>query len=232
MVHGIQCPLTMPSRSGCNGTSSRAGLLSLGRSVNQAMLNLKTAVSSLLLTMVIGGCGSPTESPSSAIAKPNSQSPVAGNTWVTSDDGKLALRLSVMTPRVKANGIIQVAAEIRNASQQKITILRPFGDRYAASTPGMKMWDGERQIGYTGPAVTYVIGSSAFAVIGPGEVVEDKLELGIDNFAGMESPGRYTLRYDYSYDGYWDTTAAAGNSGIKDAWRGTISSREVQVFRE
>ncbi len=210
----------MPSRSGCNGTSYRAGLRSLGRSVNQAMLNLKTAVSSLLLTMVIGGCGSPTESP------------VAGNTWVTSDDGKLALRLSVMTPRVKANGIIQVAAEIRNASQQKITILRPFGDRYAAKTPGMKMWDGKRQIGYTGPAVTYVIGSSAFAVIGPGEVVEDKLELGIDNFAGMESPGRYTLRYDYSYDGYWDTTAAAGNSGIKDAWRGTISSREVQVFRE
>ena len=182
------------------------------------------ALAPLLLTMVVGGCAPRTDSPSSAPGP-------AGNTWVTSDDGLLALRLSVMTPRVKAKEDILVAAELRNVSQQKLTVLRPFGDHYTARAVGMKIWDGARQFRYTGPALTYVIGSSAFAVIGPGEVVEDKMEI-TGNFAGIELPGRYTLRYDYSYDGYWDWTAAAGKSGISNAWRGTISSREVQVFRK
>jgi hypothetical protein len=137
-----------------------------------------------------------------------------------------------MAQRVRANEDIPVTAEIRNASEQKITVLRPSGDWFTAKALGMKIWDGESQIRYTGPAVTYVIGATAFAVVGPGEVVEDKLELTIDNFAGTKPPGRYTLRYDYSYDGHWDATAAAGKSGISNAWRGTISSREVQVFRK
>ena len=197
------------------------------------MLNLKAAFAAFSLAMVVGGCVPRTESPSSvpAIAKSDSQPPQTG-TWVTSDDGKLALRLSVMAQRVRANEDIQVTAEIRNASQQKITILRPCGDWYAAEAIGMKIWDGERPIRYTGPAVSYVIGAMAFAIIGPGEVVKDKMELMIDNFAGIKLPGRYTLRYDYSYDGYWDATATAGKSGISNAWRGTISSREVQVFRK
>ncbi len=95
----------------------------------------------------------------------------------------------------------------------------------------MKIWVGEHQIRYTGPALSYVIGSAGFVVIGPGEVVEDKMEI-TGNFTGIERAGRYTLRYDYSYDGYWDATAAAANSGISNAWRGTISSREVEVFRK
>jgi len=78
----------------------------------------------------------------------------------------LSLRLSVVSERVKANENIHVTAEIRNASQQKITVLRPFGDWYAARAIGMKSWDGERQGRYAGPAVTYVIGANAFVVIG------------------------------------------------------------------
>lgn len=190
------------------------------------MLNLKPAFAPLLLTMILAGCGSFKES------LPLAPQPRGESSWVTSDDGKLALRLTVVSQRVEADENIQVVAEIRNASQQKITILRPFGDSYAALSTGMKIWDGMSQIRYTGPAKTYVVGSLAFAVLGPGEIVEDKLELPAVNSDGIATPGRYTLRYDYSYDGYWDTAAAAGESGIKDAWRGTISSREVQVFRE
>jgi hypothetical protein len=198
------------------------------------MLNINMAFAPLLLTMVLAGCGSCTESPSSspAIAEPDLQPPPAGNMWVTSDDGMLALRLSVLAQRVTAKEDVQVAAEIRNVSQQKITVIRPFGDWYAAKAIGMKIWDGERLIRYTGPNVTYTVGAGAFAVIGPGEVVKDKLELTIDNFAGIAPQGQYTLRYDYSYDGHWDATAAVGNSGISNAWHGTISSRELQVSRK
>jgi len=96
----------------------------------------------------------------------------------------------------------------------------------------MKIWDGKRKILYSGTTPGYELGAGAFAVLGPGEAVEDKLELTADNFTGIERPGRYTLRYDYSHDGGWDDAAAAGNSGIRNVWRGTIISREVQVVRE
>lgn len=152
--------------------------------------------------------------------------------WVDSDDGLVALRLLVPSRKLAADSPIQVTAQLRNTGQSPITVLRPFGDSYVAKAVGMKIWDDQSRIRYTGPNVTYVIGANAFAVVGPGETIEDQLELTIDNFAGIEAPGTYTLRYDYSYDGQWDATAARGNSGIRDAWRGTISSREVQLLRE
>src|SRR5262245_60546493 len=122
--------------------------------------NLQKTVALVSLTVALG-CGSPA---------PN-------GTWVASDDGMLALRLSAVSGRVKEGEPIHAVAEIENRSQQRLTILRPFGDWYAAEAVGMKIWDGKGQVRYTGPSATYVIGRSAFAVIGPGEVIQDKLQL-------------------------------------------------------
>lgn len=197
------------------------------------MLNTKIALGVLLLTMAVCGCCPQIAGTSdSQREKRDTQQSAAGNSWVAADDGRLSLRFSVSPRRWKAKEGILVAAEIRNNSQQKITILRPFGDDYAALAVGIRIWDGHGQIRYTGPNRSYVIGAAAFVVIGSGETVQDKLELTIDNFAGIEPAGTYTMRYDYSYSGQWDTTAAAGNSGIKDIWRGAICSREIQVVRE
>jgi hypothetical protein len=144
----------------------------------------------------------------------------------------LALQVSVKSRQVASAESIQVVATIRNVSPREVTILRPFGDWYAAKAVGMKIWDGDQRVQYTGAMVTYVIGADAFAIVAPGETVEDQLELTTDNFADLAPPGPYTLRFDYSYRGQWDATAAVGNSGIKGAWQGTISSREVTVLRK
>lgn len=165
------------------------------------------------------GCDSHTESPSHEPAPGTLDSELSPreSSWVTSDDGVLALRLSVRSNHATANESIHVVATIRNLSQQKVTIIRPFGDWYAAKAVGLKIWDAEHRIPYTGANATYVIGADAFAVVGPGEAIEDQMELTTDNFADVEPPRPYKLRFDYSYKGQWDTTAAAGNSGISNA---------------
>jgi hypothetical protein len=47
---------------------------------------------------------------------------------------------------------------------------------------------------------------------------------------GGEKSGRYALRFDYSYFG--EGAAFAEKQGVKNAWHGWISSREIQVERE
>jgi hypothetical protein len=197
------------------------------------MLDIRKTLGGLLLLMAVVGCSPPTTNTSATRSeKLGMQELPADNRWVTSDDGKLALRFSVISSTVRVNESIRVAAVIRNNGARRITVFRPFGDHYVARAKGMKIWDRQRQIGYTGPNLSYVVGSSGFAILDPGEIVEDQLDLTIDNFAGTEAAGSYTLRYDYSYAGEWDTTAAVGACGIRDAWRGTLGSREVQVVRE
>lgn len=198
------------------------------------MAILKTVLAITLVTMSVLGCGETGQSPSPTPLKVDQSPGRSPSTvqWVVSDDGLLSLRLSMVSQAVPTAEPIQVVAQLRNAGSSPITVLRPFGDWYVAEAIGMKIWDEERRIQYTGPNATYVIGADAFAVLDPGEIVEDRLDLSIDSFAGIRRREIYTVRYDYSYDGQWDKAGAAGNSGIRDAWRGTISSREVQVVRE
>ena len=179
----------------------------------------------LMLATLLLGCKN------EALERAPTEDPTAAQS-VQSEDGKLALRLVVVRPKVARSEAIQVAAQLRNLSQQPVTVIRPFGDWVVAQSTAMKIWNAKTRVPYTGPMPSYVIGALAFSTLRPGETVEDKLELAAGNYAGLEKPGTYTLRYDYSYDGGWDTTAAAGNSGISNAWRGTISSRGVQVVRE
>ena len=179
----------------------------------------------LMLATLLDGCTH------EVIERAPSEAPTAAQ-FVQSEDGKLELRLTVARPKVARSEAVQVAAQLRNISQQPVTVIRPFGDWVVAQSTAMKVWNAQTRVRYTGPMPSYEIGALAFATLRPGETVEDKLELSAGNYAGLEKPDTYTLRYDYSYDGGWDTTAAAGHSGISNAWRGTISSREVQVVRE
>lgn len=206
-----------------------------------------TAVFRPIVTLMAGavllGCGSaptpppatPPDSPRISLSSIPGQQRVAeaaeAAQWVLSDDKQLALRLSSVAQTIVGAEQIQVVAQLRNTGNFRVTVLRPFGDWYAAQAAGLKVWDRKQRIAYSGPNASYVIGADAFTALGPGEVVEERLTLISENFA-VGSTGEYTLRFDYSYQGQWDVTAAAGNSGIRDAWRGTICSREVRVLRK
>lgn len=194
-----------------------------------ALRPLELLLATLLFATLLCGCHrhEPTVAP---LVKSESGAPSAAE-WVGSEDGVLALRLASAPKEVARGATIRVVAQLRNASQTPVTVLRPFGDWPHAWSVGLKVWSDQGQLRYAGPMPSYVVGGNAFTVLAPGEVVEDRLELMNDIFSGLARLGTYTLRYDYSYQGYWDATAAVGNSGISDIWRGTISSREVQVIR-
>lgn len=147
-----------------------------------------------------------------------------------SRDGELALRFRAQSHFVKTDESFVVVAEIENRSSERLTILRPFGDDFIAASHGIELRNAQGKLAYTGAQRSYAIGAGGFATLEPGESVEDKLELPIDNYARIEDAGRYTLQYDYSYSGEWDTTAAKG--GIQDAWRGWIRSGDVEILRE
>jgi hypothetical protein len=151
------------------------------------------------------------------------------NAWVVSDDRQLALRLSADSATVKGAKPIVIVAELRNAGTAPVNVIRPFGDWYLAEASGLKIWSRVKRIDYSGPTPGYVIAESAFATLKPGEAVKDTLKILPENFAGSEQPETYVLRYDYSYDGTWDTLV---NSKYTDIWRGQIVSREVRVVRK
>ncbi|MFO0817991.1 MAG: hypothetical protein U1A77_08620 [Pirellulales bacterium] len=130
------------------------------------MLEIRMTLGGLLLLLAADGCSPPTTSTSATRSeKLGMQELPAGNRWATSDDGKLALRLSVISPAARVNESILVAAEIRNNGAQRITVIRPFGDDYVARAKGIKIWDRQRQIRYTGPNLSYVVGSSGFTIL-------------------------------------------------------------------
>lgn len=145
--------------------------------------------------------------------------------WVDSDDGKIAMRLSASETLTK-DAPIKITVEMRNRGKDPVRVLRPFGDWLDTRARGFKIWEDNHRIRYSGPIPDYDVLADQFAIIPPGATIHDQLELTKEDFAGMEAPGTYRLRYDYAYHGGWDKTA-----GVRDVWRGTISSFEIQVTR-
>jgi hypothetical protein len=186
----------------------------------------------ILVALLVSGCVPAANSPTipAAVNAAGKEAPPAANNWVDSDDNLLALRIYVAKPRIERFEEIRLSAEIRNRSPKPIVVLRPFGDPYHARMVAIKFWNGNERLKYSGPIPDYDIGSEAFVTLAPGATCKDTLEFPPSNIRGIERPGRYTLRLDYSHDGEWDSIVE--KQGIKNAWRGRIGSREVQVERE
>lgn len=210
-------------------------LLAFLRHLNEdhSRQSITLCLAKLCVLTLFCGCDAGVHAPVAASAdEPPGHDASSDVQWIDADGRLLALRLSPASQTVAKGASIKITAQLRNTGTAPITVLRPFGDRYFAKAAGMKVWNHERRILYSGATPTYPLGPSAFAVIPAGATIEDHLELTTDDFAGIEEPGTYDLRYDYSYDGRGDSTAAAGESGIRGAWHGTISSREILVTRK
>lgn len=169
------------------------------------------------------------ENLASSQSKPNPQAPDSSAEWVDSDNGDLSLRLRVKSARLAAQDSIVVIAEIRNNRQGPVTILRPFGDHYEAVAGGIKIWNEQAKVKYTGATWDYDLDKTSFITLAAKEIVTDTLALTINGFAETGKAGSYAVRYDYSYRGTWDEIVA--KQGVKGIWRGAICSREVRVKR-
>ena len=168
--------------------------------------------------------------PASGQSKPTSQAPDSPGEWVDSDNGDLSLRLCVKSAVLTTTDSIFVIAEIRNNRAEPVTILRPFGDAYHARASQIKIWSEQRHVNYTGGTFDYDLGKGAFITLKAKEIVTERLELAVHNFAETSRVGNYTVRYDYDYQGDWDKTVA--KDGLKGIWHGAICSREVHLKKQ
>lgn len=88
--------------------------------------------------------------------------------WVNSDNGDLSLRLSVKSELLTSEDAIVLIASIRNNRSEPVTILRPFGDHYEAVAGGIKIWNEQGLVKYTGATGTRRLRTRASKGYGTG----------------------------------------------------------------
>ncbi len=148
--------------------------------------------------------------------------------WATSEDGVVSLRLFVEAKTIERNEPIVLIAELRNNSEQAVSVLRPFGDWYVAVSTGVDLHGPDGVLRYTGPTLEYQLDTSAFARVPAGQSIRDRLELSPSSYAGSDAPGQYRVVFTY------DDTASHRNLAtelkFKDFWKGQeLRSHQVSI---
>ena len=116
--------------------------------------------------------------------------------WVTSDDGALSLRLLAYDPVTRKEPIV-LMAELRNNSEDELTVWLPFRPEYRAWMV-LDVRRGLQDISYSGPIPGYAPGPGDYASIAPGQTVDNSIELPVDGFPSSHWPREYLIRYPYA----------------------------------
>lgn len=186
----------------------------------------------LFFLLLCSGCSGREDGTRAPVAEtPDSNEPRASastSVWKTSEDGMLSLRLTAHETLLQPSEPIPIVVELRNNSDQPINIIRPFGDWYYALAVGIALRGPQGTIEYSGATPSYELGADAFSRLQPGEVVEDRTELTLDQFANSDMPGRYTIAYEYVAQSWQE---AASREGFDNLWMGTIASGPVNVTK-
>ncbi len=80
---------------------------------------------------------------------------------------------------------------------ETFTLLLRLGDHYEAVAGGIKIWNEQGQVKYTGATWDYELNKTAFTTLEAKEIATDTLELPVSSFAETGKAGSYAVRYDY-----------------------------------
>jgi hypothetical protein len=149
--------------------------------------------------------------------------------WVAGADGALALRVLASKKAVAAEAPLVLLAELRNETKETLHVLRPVY-RHASAAIMVRMEGPTGPIKYSGRSPSGVIGSSCLAVVSPGEVVRDRLELWTSDFVGSDRPGKYVVYFTYRSDGSWREVAK--RLGFDKLWvGGSITAGPLELTK-
>jgi hypothetical protein len=143
--------------------------------------------------------------------------------WKPSQDGKVSICLALDRTTFGAKEPVTLRCAIRNLSDQPITILRPFGDRYYAQAKGLTLLGPEGAVLYQGDTQEYALGTGAFVELPPKMVVEETLTIPREVFPGFGAPGLYTVAYGFVSRLYPKEPPA-------NYWQGAIKTAAVSLL--
>jgi hypothetical protein len=201
----------------------------------------------LACSIVVCGCaedhGSGGDGKASVtVSEPEAKSDLSASAWTTSDDGKLSLKIVTAHAPIRADEPVWVLAELRNDSEETLTVLRPFGDQYTAEAAGFEITGPEGEVDYSGDAPSYALGSESFTYLVPGEAVldacstdslQDWLQLTEANHLGLGTPGQYKICFTYRATPGHDEMARLSGRFVGEArlWTGEIRTGPVTVTK-
>jgi hypothetical protein len=181
----------------------------------------------LLLALLLSACDPSPHETATLSASPLISAGTPG--WVSSDDGRVSLRVTPRLADLKGDEPVVLRLTLRNDTNETLGVLRPAGDSYHARIVGTELIGPTGPLGWMGPRPKHRLGSSAFAKLAPGEQVSDELELSCALFPGSEQPGDYRIRFTYSATDAQRVIAASRK--IDQMWTGEIESKELMVRR-
>ena len=138
--------------------------------------------------------------------------------WVTSGDGKLALRITSDASTYPKSQPVKVLIELRNGSPAPLW----------ACPPNCGAWDvkidsGGGVVPYVGPVPGLVTPPPQW--LQPGEVIRSIVELRSENFTGFDNTATYHIRWRYACDSSVKALRA-------ETWVGTIDSLPLEIQRQ
>ena len=155
---------------------------------------------------------------------------VASGDWTDSEDGKLSLRLGTPEPVFDRNAPITVLAELRNNSNEPLSVLRPFADQNQVKVNELTLSGPQGKLPFTGGVPSYPVSWECFTEIGPGESIVEWIELDVNEFAGSNATGQFSVQYDYAPNE--EHRDAAYRVGQDNLWTGNISSGVAKVEKQ
>jgi hypothetical protein len=151
--------------------------------------------------------------------------------WQQSEHGDLALRLLVPIALAQPPKQFTLFAELKNRTDRKLLVLRPLADAPRVRSKLLTISGPDGKARYVGPIPTYGLGSNAFTVVHPGNIIRSKITLQARDWNNFGEPGKYIFQLRYKLNDQISGTTAYRVVRTawpdKQLWTGSIKSSPV-----